>query len=53
MEKTSDERFLRLEEDGDHELVFFAGTPYVRYVYWDGKQTREWTEDCGQASRML
>jgi hypothetical protein len=52
MEKTSDERFLRLEEDGDRELVFFADTPYVRYVYWDGKQTREWTEDCGQKKTL-
>jgi len=52
MEKTSDERFLRLEEDGDRELVFFAGEPYVRYVYWDGKQTREWIEGCGQKKSL-
>ncbi len=52
MEKSSDERFLRLEEDGDKEQVFFAGAPYSRYVYWDGKQTREWTEGCGQKKTL-
>ena len=31
MEKSTDERFLRLEEDGDKALVFFAGEPYSRY----------------------
>ena len=48
MEKSSDERFLRLEEDGDRASVFFAGEPYSRYVYWDGQQFREWHENCGQ-----
>ena len=48
MEKSTDERFLRLEEDGDRALVFFAGEPYHRYVYWDGQQFREWHENCGQ-----
>jgi len=52
MEKTTDERFLRLEEDGDKATVFFAGEPYVRYVYWDGQQTREWTEGCGQKKTL-
>ncbi len=52
MEKSSDERFLRLEEDGDKARVFFAGVPYTRYVYWDGQQTREWTEDCGQKKTL-
>ena len=52
MAKTTDERFLRLEEDGDKALVFFAGASYVRYVYWDGKQTREWWEDCGQKKNL-
>jgi len=52
MAKTTDERFLRLEEEGDRELVFFAGSPYHRYVYWDGQQTREWTEDCGQKKNL-
>ena len=48
MEKTTDDRFLRLEEDGEKVSVFFAGKPYARYVYWDGQQTREWTEGCGE-----
>ena len=52
MEKSTDERFLRLEEDGDKARVFFAGTPYHRYVYWDGQQTREWTEDCVQQKKL-
>ena len=52
MEKSSDERFLRLEEDGDRVSVFFAGTPYSRYVYWDGQQTREWSEGCGQKKTL-
>ena len=52
MEKSSDERFLRLEEDGDRATVFFAGEPFVRYVYWDGQQTREWTEGCGQKKNL-
>jgi len=52
MEKTTDERFLRLEEDGDKATIFFAGEPYVRYVYWDGQQTREWTEGCGQKKTL-
>ena len=52
MEKSSDERFLRLEEDGDKARVFFAGVPYTRYVYWDGQQTREWSEDCGQKKTL-
>ena len=52
MEKSSDERFLRFEEDRDKAQVFFAGTPYSRYVYWDGKQTREWSEDCGQKKNL-
>ena len=52
MEKSTDERFLRLEEDGDRATVFFAGAPYSRYVYWDGQQTREWTEDCGQKKTL-
>ncbi len=51
-EKSSDERFLRFEEDRDKAQVFFAGTPYSRYVYWDGKQTREWSEDCGQKKNL-
>ena len=52
MEKSSDERFLRFEEDGDRATIFFAGEPYVRYVYWDGQQTREWTEGCGQKKNL-
>ena len=52
MEKSTDERFLRLEEDGDKALVFFAGEPYSRYVYWDGQQTREWSEGCGQKKTL-
>ena len=52
MEKTTDEWFLRLEEDGDKALVFFAGEPYHRYVYWDGQQTREWSEGCGQKKTL-
>ena len=52
MEKSSDERFLRLEEDGDRATIFFAGEPYARYVYWDGQQTREWTEGCGQKKNL-
>ena len=52
MEKSSDERFLRLEEDGDRAIVFFAGEPFARYVYWDGQQTREWTEGCGQKKNL-
>ena len=52
MEKSTDERFLRLEEDGDRALVFFAGEPYHRYVYWDGQQTREWSEGCGQKKTL-
>ena len=52
MEKSSDERFLRFEEDRDKALVFFAGTAYSRYVYWDGQQTREWTEDCKQKPQL-
>jgi len=51
MEKNSDERFLRLENDGDRKLVYFSGEPYVRYVYWDGTQYQEWTENCGQPLR--
>ena len=52
MEKSTDERFLRLEEDGDRATVFFSGVPYSRYVYWDGQQTREWTEGCGQKKNL-
>ncbi len=52
MEKSSDERFLRLEDDGDRVSVFFAGEPYVRYVYWDGAQFREWSEGCGQKKTL-
>lgn len=52
MEKSTDERFLRLEEDGDRATVFFAGEPFARYVYWDGQQTREWTEGCGQKKNL-
>ena len=52
MAKSTDERFLRLEEDGDKALVFFAGTPYSRYVYWEGQQTREWSERCRQKKTL-
>ena len=52
MEKSTDERFLRLEEDGDKVLVFFAGQPFTRYTYWDGQQTHEWSEGCGQKKNL-
>ena len=52
MAKTTDERFLRLEEDGDRELVFFAGEPYSRYTYWDGNKNHIWSEDCGQKKSL-
>ena len=52
MEKSSDERFLRFEEDRDKAQVFFAGTPYSRYTYWDGKQTRDWSEGCDQKKNL-
>ena len=36
MEKSTDERFLRLEEDGDKALVFFAGAPFTSYPPYGG-----------------
>ena len=52
MEKSTDERFLRLEEDCDKAIVFFAGEPFTRYVYWDGQQTQDWYEGCGQKKTL-
>ena len=52
MEKSTDERFLRLEEDRAKVVVFFAGEPFTRYVYWDGQQTREWNEGCGHKKNL-
>ena len=52
MEKTGDERFVRLEDDGDSVMGFFAGTPHSRFVYWDGTQYQEWSEGCGQKKSL-
>jgi len=52
MEKSTDERFLKLENDGDRKSVYFAGEPHVRYVFWDGQQYQDWTESCGQKKNM-
>ena len=48
MAKSTDERFLRLEENEDKALVYFAEEPFTRYTFWDGQQTREWYEGCRQ-----
>ena len=44
--RTPDDRFLRLEENRDKALVFFAGEVYYRFVYWDGTQYRKWYAGC-------
>ena len=52
MEKSTDERFLRLEEDNDKAVVFFAGVPFTRYTYWDGQQTQDWYDGCGKKKTL-
>ncbi|MBC8278491.1 MAG: hypothetical protein H8E46_09685 [FCB group bacterium] len=52
MERSGDERFVRLEDDGDSIMGFFAGKPHSRYVYWNGTQYAEWKEGCGEKQNL-
>ena len=52
MERSGDERFVRLEDDGDSIMGFFAGSPHSRYVYWNGTQYQEWKEGCGEKQNL-
>ena len=44
--KSPDDRFLRLEGDGDKALIFFSGEPYYRSVFWNGTQYQKWYAGC-------